>query len=156
MGRISSRRPRPATVMSALALFVALGGTSYSAVTSLLPPNSVGSAQVIDGSLQTVDLSRRTAAFLTGKTSFRGPAGPRGRRGARGAKGSPGARGAQGSPGPAGVAGPTGAAGPAGSPDTPAQVLAKLVQVDGAGSTLDADTLEGSDAAAFQRVGAAA
>jgi hypothetical protein len=35
-------------------------------------------------------------------------------------------------------------------------MLAKLVQVDGDGSTLDADTLDGSDSAAFQRAGAAA
>jgi len=35
-------------------------------------------------------------------------------------------------------------------------VLAKLVQVDGSGSSLDADTLDGSDAAAFQPAGAAA
>ena len=39
-----------------------------------------------------------------------------------------------------GVAGPQG---PAGSPDTAAQVLGKLASVDGAGSGLDADTLDG-------------
>jgi hypothetical protein len=39
-------------------------------------------------------------------------------------------------------------------PDTPRQVLAKLVQVDGAGSTLDADTLDGHDSEAFVRTGA--
>jgi hypothetical protein len=36
-----------------------------------------------------------------------------------------------------------------GSPDTPAQVLAKLIQVDGAGSGLDADTLDGHDTPYF-------
>jgi hypothetical protein len=42
-----------------------------------------------------------------------------------------------------GPAGPAGATGPAGSADTPAQVLAKLLTVDGSGSGLDADTLDG-------------
>ena len=36
--------------ISLIALFVALGGTGYAAVA--LPRNSVGSAQVIDGSLK--------------------------------------------------------------------------------------------------------
>jgi hypothetical protein len=36
-----------------------------------------------------------------------------------------------------------GPAGPAGSPDTAAQVLAKLVTVDGTGSGLDADLIDG-------------
>jgi hypothetical protein len=39
--------------------------------------------------------------------------------------------------------------GPAGSPDTAAQVLAKLVTVDGTGSTLDADLLDGHDSSYF-------
>lgn len=39
--------------------------------------------------------------------------------------------------------------GPAGSPDTPEQVLAKLITVDGAGSGLDADKLGGHDASYF-------
>ncbi len=56
--------------------------------------------------------------------------------------------------GPAGDAGPAGPAGPAGgrgSPDTPAQVLAKLLQVDGPDSELDADLLDGRQAAQFMR-----
>jgi len=47
---------------------------------------------------------------------------------------------------PKGATGATGATGPAsanGSPDTPAQVLAKLAAVDGTGSGVDADTLDG-------------
>jgi hypothetical protein len=60
--------------------------------------------------------------------------------------------------GPAGPEGPQGPAGPAGgngSADTPAQVLAKLVQVDGANSGLDADRLDGVDGSAFPRTGLA-
>src|SRR5437764_170848 len=92
--RIIHRRPSPATVMSALALFVALSGTSYAAVTKVLPKNSVGSAQVINGSLQKSDLSTKAAAALKGKGGVMGPAG------AQGAKGDLGL------PGPAGAAGP--------------------------------------------------
>ena len=49
--------------------------------------------------------------------------------------------------------GPPGQQGAAGSPDTPEQVLGKLAQVDGAGSGLDADSLDGVGSAGF--VGAA-
>jgi hypothetical protein len=63
-----------------LALFVALGGTSIAA-TTLVPRNSVGSRQVINGSLQRADLSKRAVKLLKGN---------------RGAPGAPGLRGAQG------------------------------------------------------------
>lgn len=41
--------------------------------------------------------------------------------------------------------------GPSGSPDTPAAVLAKVKGVDGAGSGLDADRVDGADSSAFTR-----
>jgi hypothetical protein len=41
------------------------------------------------------------------------------------------------------------AGGGGGSPDTPAQILAKLITVDGVGSGLDADLLDGQSSAAF-------
>lgn len=66
--------------MAALALFVSLGGTSYAVAT--LPRNSVGSAQVKNGSLTTNDLAKGT---LTS-----GPQGATGPRGPRGAEGAPG------------------------------------------------------------------
>jgi len=69
-----------------LALFVALGGTA-AAATALVPWNSVGTRQVINGSLQKADLSKKTVKLLKGN---------------RGAPGAPGLRGAQ---GPTGVAG---------------------------------------------------
>jgi len=47
----------------------------------------------------------------------------------------------------------TGVAGPAGSPDTAAQVLSKLATVDGPGSGLDADTLDGVSADGVPHVG---
>ena len=58
-----------------------------------------------------------------------------------------------GADGPQGVVGPRGERGPAGdegSPDTPAQVLGKLNEVDeAAGSDLNADKLDGLDSTAF-------
>jgi len=47
-------RPSPALVVASVALLVALGGTSVAAV-ALVPRNSVGSEQVIDGSLKSTD-----------------------------------------------------------------------------------------------------
>ncbi|MCU0279804.1 MAG: collagen-like protein [Candidatus Nanopelagicales bacterium] len=69
---------------------------------------------------------------------------------ATGPKGDTGATGAVGPSGPKGDTGPTG---PDGSPDTPGQVLAKLVTVDGLGSGLDADLLSGTPLSGLQRRG---
>jgi hypothetical protein len=46
-----------------LALFVALGGTSIAAVQAL-PRNSVGSPQIKNRSIQTIDVSRRAVSAL--------------------------------------------------------------------------------------------
>ncbi len=51
--------------------------------------------------------------------------------------------------GPPGPQGPQGPAGTSGSPDTGPQILAKLAPVDGSGSGLDADQLDGQSANAF-------
>ncbi len=64
-------------------------------------------------------------------------------------------KGATGATGPVGATGPEGPAGADGSPDTAAQVLAKLVTVDGAGSGLNADLLDGTQASAFARLSGA-
>ncbi len=82
-----------------LALFVALSSTGYAASGKLLPSNSVGSAQVINGSLQKADLSTRAIAALHGL---------RGARGVQGINGAPGAQGPQGPAGPQGAQGPPG------------------------------------------------
>ena len=81
------------------ALFFALSGASYGAASSLLPKNSVGSAQVVNGSLQKVDLS------ATAITALHGARGKRGPQGIQGLPGSPGERGAQGLQGVQGVPG---------------------------------------------------
>jgi len=79
-----------------LALFVALGGTSYAAVS--LPKNSVGTQQLKNGA---VTGSKVKAHSLTKADFKRGqlPAGP------RGANGNPGIPGVQGNPGPQGIPG---------------------------------------------------
>jgi hypothetical protein len=103
MRRIKSHRPSPALVVSVIALFLALTGTSYSAVTKLLPKNSVGSAQVINGSLQKADLARTTIHALKGNRGLRGAAGPAGPAGPAGAQGRQGASGPPGPPGEPGA-----------------------------------------------------
>jgi len=82
--------------LALFALFLALGGTSFAASKALLPANSVGTKQVINGSLQTNDLSKSARTALKGNRGPRGPAGPAGARGAQGATGATGATGAQG------------------------------------------------------------
>jgi len=84
------------------ALFFALCGTGYGAALTLLPKNSVGSAQVINGSLKKVDLSGSAVAALRGargrggRQGIQGPQGPPGERGAQGPQGVPGAQGVPG------------------------------------------------------------
>lgn len=109
--------------VSYLALFVALGGTSYAAVT--LPRNSVGSAQlknnavtsrkVRDHSLLARDF--KAHQLPAGRQGEAGPAGPQGARGPAGGSGSQGSRGATGPTGPQGATGATGSQGPAGPVD---------------------------------------
>jgi Collagen triple helix repeat (20 copies) len=87
--------------LALIALFFAIGGTSYAAAT--LAPNSVGTRQLKNRSVTLVKLKRGAIASLRGDT---GPPGPAGR---------PGATGRTGSRGPAGAKGATGAQGPAGT-----------------------------------------
>lgn len=93
-----------ANVMATIAVFLALGGTSY-AVTAL-PNNSVGAQQlkknavtsvkVKDGSLTAADFAKGTLLTgATGATGATGPAGPRGETGATGDTGAAGPAGAQ-------------------------------------------------------------
>ena len=67
---------------------------------------------------------------------LRGPQGPQGEQGIQGIQG---------------VQGPQGGRGEQGSPDTPADVLRKLLTVDGDGSKIDSDLLDGVDSARFLR-----
>jgi Collagen triple helix repeat (20 copies) len=93
-----------ANVTALLALFVALGGSSYAALN--LPKGSVGGKQlrknavtspkVKPGSLLLSDFRRSQRAALIGP---QGPQGPQGVQGPRGEKGEKGDTGAQGAPG---------------------------------------------------------
>lgn len=93
--------PTYANVTATLALVLALGGTSY-AVTAL-PRNSVGSPQIRDRSVRSVDLAPDAVS-----SRARGPRGPQGANGAGGGLGPKGADGAGGVAGPQGIAGPRG------------------------------------------------
>jgi hypothetical protein len=116
-------RPSHATVVAYAALFVALGGVSYAAVT--LPRNSVASKQIKNGQVKNADVARNAVTsakvkdgsllsndFKPGQLPAGAPGttGPQGLKGDTGAVGPAGARGEQGSPGLAGAGGSAGAA----------------------------------------------
>lgn len=132
---------RYANVTATLALIVALGGTSYAAIT--LPANSVGSKQIKnrgvarsdirsdsvtsgkiqDGSLRKQDF--KAGQLPGGSTGQAGPAGP------GGATGPSGATGPAGAPGPAGEAGAPGPKGDAGASDAYEAVRAASAPITG-------------------------
>lgn len=89
--------PSPAMAMSAIALFVSLGGVSYAAAkigSAQIKDNSVASRDIKDRTIGSKDISRHTVATLNGQT------------GAKGAKGDPGSQGPKGNKGDQGVPGP--------------------------------------------------
>jgi Collagen triple helix repeat (20 copies) len=147
MKRVRFRRPSSATVISLVALFVALGGTSYATVTKLLPRNSVGSAQVVNGSLQKADLSKNAVAALKGNRGLQGPpgvagaAGPAGPTGPQGDPGATGARGPQGDTGATGARGDTGAQGPQGGQGPAGTTIATRVRNNGELQTSGTETV---------------
>jgi hypothetical protein len=85
-----------------LALFVAMGGTSYAAFK--LPNNSVGAAQIKPNAVGTSELKNNTVGVsdLSDKAiaSLRGLKGDTGAPGEKGAQGDKGAPGSDGAPGP--------------------------------------------------------
>lgn len=76
-----------------MALFFALGGTSFAAANALLPRNSVGSAQVINNSLQAKDFNKKQRAKLRGLRGVQGVQGTQGIQGPQGLKGDKGDKG---------------------------------------------------------------
>jgi hypothetical protein len=93
-------RPSPSMVVACAALLVALGGTGVAAVTLVIPRNSVGTAQLKDGSVNSkkvLDGSLRAIDFRPSDLP-------------------------QGAPGPAGPTGPAGPQGPPGSITLPSAV----------------------------------
>lgn len=100
------RELHPATVIAAIALFVALGGTA-TAITLITGKNvkdgslsgadikdrSLSGTDIQDGSLTNADLRVGTLAGARGPAGPEGPAGARGEAGARGPLGAQGPRG---------------------------------------------------------------
>jgi hypothetical protein len=104
---------RHSTVVAYLALFAALGGSAYAAVT-------VTGKNIKDGTLTGRDVKNRTLStnklISQAVNSLRGQPGPAWPKGEKGEQGPVGPRGATGTAGPTGPAGPEGAQGPAGPP----------------------------------------
>ena len=80
-----------ANVVATLALFVAMGGASYAAVT--LPRNSVGSPQIRKNAVTGAKVKNKSLSAADFRGSVKGPAGPVGSKGDTGAKGDAGATG---------------------------------------------------------------
>jgi hypothetical protein len=94
-------------VVATLALFIALGGSSYAALK--LPKNSVGSAQLKANSITSTKIKagslRANDLSSAARSRLRGPRGPRGTQGPVGKTGATGRTGPRGSTGPRGPAG---------------------------------------------------
>ena len=119
---------RHGTAVAYVALFAALGGSAYAAVT-------VTGQNIKDGTITGKDVKNRSlgksklsATALSSLTGERGPAGPEGPQGPQGLRGPAGPAGPVGQTGPKGETGPAGPAGPAG-PQGPTGVSAYQVVV---------------------------
>ncbi len=99
------RRLTYPNVMATIALFIALGGSSYAAVSlernavksRHIAPNAVTSPKVKDGALLRKDF--KAGQVPAGRPGDRGPQGAKGDPGAQGPPGAQGAQGLQGVPG---------------------------------------------------------
>jgi hypothetical protein len=132
------RRPSPAMVVALLALFVALGGSSYAALA--LKKNSVSSKHIKNGQVKKADLAKNSVDaskvangrllaedFAAGQLQ----PGPKGDPGATGATGPQGAQGATGATGGTGATGPPGPPGPPGADGADAASLATQARCSG-------------------------
>jgi hypothetical protein len=136
MQRFYSRRPSPALVVGFVALLAALSGTAI----ALPGTNTVDSGDIKKAGVKRTDIAKDAVSSAKVKNAsllardFKPgqlPAGPKGDAGPAGAKGEKGDKGDD------------------GSPDTPEQVRDKLASVDGAGSGVDADMLDGRSSTEF-------
>jgi hypothetical protein len=108
LAQLRSHRPSPAMVVALVALFIALGGSSYAAIT--LSNNSVKSKHIAAGQVKRADMaasavnSGKVADFSLLAKDFQAgqlPAGPKGDTGPPGPQGPQGQQGATGGTGPA-------------------------------------------------------
>jgi len=93
LSRIRSWRPSHAVVAAYMALFLALGGTSYAAVK--LPKNSVGSKQIKKNGVRSADVKNRSLKRVDFKAGQL-PQGEQGPQGPQGPQGTPGQNGQDG------------------------------------------------------------
>ncbi len=106
---INSARPRPAMLVALLALFAAVGGTSYAAI-------AITGKDIKDGSITTLDIKNRSLRSSDlGLSTLKGLKGDKGDPGAAGPAGQKGDKGDPGAAGPAGQKGDKGDVGPAGA-----------------------------------------
>jgi hypothetical protein len=96
------RKPSPAFVISLVALFVALGGTTYAATG--LPANNVGTKQLKNAAVTRSKRSASTFTALKGKRGSQGPQGIQGIQSIQGIQGLKGEKGDTGAPGNDGTA----------------------------------------------------
>jgi hypothetical protein len=105
---------RHATAVAYLALFVALGGSAYAAVTITgkeIKDATITGRDIKNQSLGRNKLSAATVSSLAGQRGPAGPQGPAGRKGDTGPAGRKGDTGPVGPQGPAGPRGPSGISG---------------------------------------------
>lgn len=100
MSRLRRYRPSGSMLVAVIALVMALTGSAVAA-------SLITSKQIKNGTIQTVDISKKAKKALKGARGKTGPAGP------QGAQGLPGAKGADGAAGTPGAKGDTGAPGSA-------------------------------------------
>ncbi len=108
---------RHTTAVAYVALFAALGGSAYAAVTVTgknIKDGTITGRDVRNSSLGTGKLSPTAVSSLTGQRGPEGPQGPQGQKGTQGPAGPIGQTGPKGDTGPTGPSGPTGAQGPSG------------------------------------------
>ena len=135
MLRSLRQRATYANVTATLALFVALGGTSYAALTITgknVKDGTLTGADVADRSLTTRDVKNSSLLardFKLGQLPAGAP-GPPGPQGALGARGADGAAGPEGHEGPEGAPGVEGPEGPPGSAVAYATVRAGVLGVN--------------------------
>jgi len=105
---------RHGTAVAYVALFAALGGSAYAAVTVTgkdIKNGTITGKDVKNRSLGAGKLSRKALSSLKSAGGAAGPQGPQGPRGERGPAGAAGAIGPKGETGPEGPAGPPGPSG---------------------------------------------
>jgi hypothetical protein len=137
------RRPSPATAISLVALFVALGGTSYAAIN--LPRNSVGAAELKRNAVTSSKVKNGTLLkkdFKKGQLTA-GPTGPKGDRGDVGPAGP--ATGAAGGDLSGSYPNPTIAAG--------AVTSAKLAPIEAVHAPTNLNSLYGSGGSGYEEIG---